>query len=411
MPLTEKELLSFVVENLGDTQTCFQAIAEFARHNDAKILMHFFKQCHNIKLNAMEIAYQTIRALLENTGGGGIKSVHQLYEESGVSDILRGVYTIGEALLAFRDFDVERGEPLLRKGVHICHRRMRMFPSEKLDIGFFMQNAFLLECVNYPIAERFPKPSFEIVHRDLYESSPYTVFTISDSVYFRKYFARFAGELREQCGNVNIFLMLVNPEDDVISRAKEYGGMTLASTEYSGRWMAEFCVSSRFMLANDILNYVGGATIFTDVDSKFPQGSAEILSKISQYPLVLCDTGSLYPLLRIDGAIQAVQPTGETFSFFDAASDFMREDFTRTGPIYAFDQMALYRAVCLWKKKGLAVTEINSLIGGDKKFPKFFKLTEEDDVIPLGERIPLRTNNNYKPKGFRPDGRVIWEQI
>ncbi|GHV55903.1 hypothetical protein FACS1894216_19190 [Synergistales bacterium] len=409
MPLTEKELLSFVVENLGDDQTCFQAIAEFARHNDTGALMRFSKQCHNIKLNATGIVYQTIHALLKN-GEEGKDYVHQLYAESSESDILRGVYMIGEALLAFRNFDVERGEPLLRKGVRLCYRTMRIFPFEIIDIGFLMQNAFLLECVNYPITERFPKPSFEIVHRDLYESSPYTVFTLADNVYFRKYFARFAGELREQCGNVNIFLMLVNPDEDVISRAKEYGGMTLASTKYDGSWMVEFCISSRFMMANDILKTVRGTTIFIDFDSTFPQGSDEILSKISQYPLVLCDTGSLYPLLQITAALLAAQPTEETFSFFDTASDFMREDFTRAGPVYAFDQMALYRTLCLWKKKGMEVTEINSLIGGDARFPDFFCLKEED-VIPLAARKPLRTNDHYELKGFRPDGRLVFERI
>jgi hypothetical protein len=409
MPLTEKALLNFVVENSGDVRKCLLEIAEFARHNDAKALIHFFKQCHNIKLNAMEIAYQTIGALLKK-GEEGKEYVHQLYAESSESDILRGVYVIGEALLAFWDFDVERGEPLLRKGVLKCHKILKLFPFESIaDMSLFMQNAFLLECVNYPIAERFPKPPFEIARRDLYESSPYTVFTIADSVYFRKYFARFADELREQCGDVNIFLLLVNPDNDAIYRAKEYGGITLASTKYDGEWMMEFCVSSRFMLANDILKTVGGTTIFADVDSKFPQGSSEILSKISQYPLALCDTGDLHPLLRIDGALQAAQPTEETFSFFDTASDFMREDFVRPGPIYAFDQMALYRAVCLWKKKGLEVTEINSLVGSDEKFPGFFCLKYEEN-IPLEERIPLRTNAHYKFKGFRSDGRLIFER-
>ncbi|GHV27013.1 hypothetical protein FACS1894167_01310 [Synergistales bacterium] len=409
MPLTEKKLLSFVVENFIDAPKCLQAIVEFARHNDAGALMRFFKQCHNIKLNAMEIACHTIDALLGN-GEEGKEYVHQLYMESGASDVLRGVYTIGEAFIAFRDFDVERGEPLLRKGVLLCYRTIRNFPFEIIEIGFLMQNVFLLEGVNYPIAERFPKPSFDIVHCDLYGSSPYTVFTLADNVYFRKYFARFASELREQCGNVNIFLMLVNPDEDVISRAKEYGGMTLASTKYDGSWMVEFCISSRFMMANDILKSVGGTTIFIDFDSTFPQGSFEILSKISQYSLAMCDTGKSYPALRITAALLAAQPTEETFSFFDTASDFMREDFTRAGPVYAFDQMALYRAVCLWKKKGLAVTEINSLIGGDARFPGFFCLKEED-VIPLEERWRLRTLAHYKFKGFRPDGRLIWEQI
>jgi predicted nucleotidyltransferase len=65
------------------------------------------------------------------------------------------------------------------------------------------------------------------------------------------------------------------------------------------------------------------------IRSKFPQGSSEILSKISQYPLALCDTGDLHPLLRIAGGLLAAQPTEETFSFFDTASDFMREDFVR----------------------------------------------------------------------------------
>ncbi|GHV27006.1 hypothetical protein FACS1894167_01290 [Synergistales bacterium] len=410
MPLTEKELLNFVVENLGDAQKLEQEIIEFSQHNDIKVLIHFFKQLHNSKINAMDAAFCTICKLLKN-GEEGKDCVHRLYAESSESDILRGVYMIGEAFIAFRDFDVERGEPLLRKGVHICHKRLKMFPSEKLaDMGFFMQIAFLLECVNYPIAERFPKPSFDIVHRDLYESSPYTVFTLADNVYFRKYFARFAGELREQCGNVNIFLMLVNPEDDVISLAKEYGGITLASTKYDGDWMPEFCVSSRFMMANDILKTVGCATIFIDVDSTFPQGSSEILSKISQYPLALCDTRELYPLLRIAGGLLAAQPDEETFYFFDTASDFMREDFTRSGPIYAFDQMALYRTLCLWKKKGMGITEINSLIGNDARFPDFFCLKGED-VIPFAARKPLRTNNHYELKGFRPDGRLIFERI
>jgi hypothetical protein len=264
-----------------------------------------------------------------------------------------------------------------------------------------------MESVKWPVDGRFPRPELEIAHRDVYADSPYTCFTICDPVYFRHYADRFISTLREQCGRINVFLLLVNPDDDIVGDAVKYSGMTVGITKYDGRWLFEFTTAARFILARDILGVTNGPTVFMDVDSVFRPGSAEIMSKMSRYPLAFCDTGKLWPILCVSAANLAAYPSQTAFSFFDAAGDFMREDLTREGPLWGFDQTGLYRAVCLGKKVGWEMTEINSILEGTAILPDFFTLDKEE-TIPLNERIALRTNAHYLYRGISTERKLYF---
>ncbi|MDR1137564.1 MAG: hypothetical protein LBK91_04500, partial [Synergistaceae bacterium] len=273
---------------------------------------------------------------------------------------------------------------------------------------FILQNLFLLEGVHFPVKERFPEPPMDIFIRNGYAGSIYTCVASCDLVYFYKYAENFIKEFKNACPGVNIFLLAVNPNKNMINRTKAFDGVTLGATGYKGKWTAEFAASARFMLADKILTETGGPTIFMDIDSRFPDGTSDILSLLSRENLAVCDTGSLFPFNIISAALLCARPCEESFNFFGAVKECILSDFAREGPLWGLDQTALYRAVCIGKEKGWNISETNGLLNGRAKLPDFFVMNE-DETVPLERRTGKRTNNFYRLTGFSDEGRTIYD--
>jgi hypothetical protein len=72
--------------------------------------------------------------------------------------------------------------------------------------------------------------------------------------------------------------------------------------------------------------------------------------------------------------------------------------------------MALYRAVCLGREKGWDMSEINKDIAGIGRAPGMF-IKPAGEVIPLTERVAIRTNAFYKISGISPEGRFSWDPV
>jgi hypothetical protein len=406
--LKAKGLLNFMSQNQGDPEKARPKILKMARASEPGAIKDFFEKCHSAGFRSMELAYHTILALLREERDDIVRG---LFSASSERDFLYGVYGIGQALSDFKNFSLEPAERSLRIGIYHCVDALGSSRTETFaNLGFLTQNAFLLEGVAWPSPARFPQPRLDILSRKPFNDSPYTCFTICDPVYFRHYSEPFIKGLREACGRVNIFILLVNPDDGIIAGAREYDGMTVAAARYDGRWIFEFCTSARFMLAGDILREIGGPAVFLDIDSNFPPGSAEILSKVAAKPLSICDTRDVHPVLRISAALLGAHPTPDAFSFFDAARDFILEDMTRSGPLWGLDQMALYRAACLGRQNGWNISDINKDIEGLGRAPNVF-VKSGGEVIPLEERQAIRTNSFYKVEKISLDGRFSFRTI
>ncbi|MDR0647813.1 MAG: hypothetical protein LBF92_00550 [Synergistaceae bacterium] len=403
--LKAKGLLNYLTSDRADFGKSVRDAAKFAASADARAVTDFFAKCYSLGINAMELAYFTVADLLK---AGRDDVVQGLFQASGEGDPIWGVYTAGEALSCFKRFEIVPGARLLGLAIPRCRATLaRRGGGRMADMGFLIQNAFLLESVLWPQAKRFPAPRLEILRRGAFSGSPYTCVTICDKRYFSHYARSFIDGLRRACGNISVFLLLVDPDDETIVSASEFDGVTVAATRYGGPWTFEFCVSVRFMLAGEILDGIGGPAVFLDVDSDFREGSAEALSIVARKPLSVCDNGSLFPLLRICGGMLGLRPAPDTYAFLGAAREFLLEDMAREGPLWGLDQMALYRAVCLGREKGWDISDINADIAGIGRAPDMF-IKPAGEVIPLDERRAIRTNAFYEFSGFSPDGRMTW---
>jgi hypothetical protein len=327
--LKAKGLLNYLAGGKADMEKAVRDTTKFAASSDARAVADFFAKCHSLDVNAMGLAYFTVTNLLKE---GRDDLVHGLFSLSGAGDPIYGVYVVGEALSHFNRFEAAQGARLLGAGIFHCHATLaRRGGGSMADIGFLSQNAFLLEGALWPSPKRFPAPPLEILSRDAFGDSPYTCVTICDKRYFSHYARNFVEGLRRACGRVNVFLLLVNPDEEAIAEASGFDGATVAATRYDGPWIFEFCVSARFMLAEEILNEIGGPAIFLDVDSDFPKESAEALSIVAGKNLSVCDNGSLFPLLRISGALLGLRQAPDTYEFLSAMKDFLLEDMAREG--------------------------------------------------------------------------------
>jgi hypothetical protein len=406
--LKAKGLLNYLTSDKVDYEKAYQHIVKFALASDARAIKDFFEKCRLLKLNVMEMVYHTIVDLLKK---GRDDLVSGLFSLSGEGDFLYGVYGIGQAFSHFKAFNAALGARLLGVSIYHCNNAFNSRNGGSLaDIGFLSQNAFLLEGALWPSPKRFPEPLLEILSRNAFRDSPYTCVTVCDSKYFRHYAHGFVEGLRGACGRVSVFLLLVNPDEGIIADACGFDGATVAATRYNGTWIAEFSASARFILASGILDEIGGPALFLDIDSHFPKGSAEAFSIVAGKPLSVCDTGELFPFLRISAALLGLRPAPGTYEFLKALKDFLLEDMTREGPLWGMDQAALYRAVCLGKENGWGMSDINKDIEGLGRAPGMF-VKPAGEVIPLEERRAIRTNSFYGLAGIESDGRLLFEPV
>ncbi|MDR1137907.1 MAG: hypothetical protein LBK91_06250, partial [Synergistaceae bacterium] len=352
-------------------------------NRNAADLRNFFVRCDKLDLFGNRVAYATLTALIEN---GRDDIVRNLFETANESSYLYGVLQIGSALANFKNFDVQDGAANLRKGLL---RAARAEDDDLPDRELLMKNSFLLETLSWPETHVFAKPEMEIIHGGGRGNPPFVCFTICDPVYFRRYADGFVGGIRRECGPVNIFMLLVNPDDDVSSKAAGYDGVTVAKTSYEGDRLYEFCSAARFAVAGNVLRITGAPMIFMDIDVEPSQGCASLFSKMTEHSVSVHDTGGLLPSERISSSVISSRTGEEAFAFWDTAGDFVLANMTREGPIAALAKTALYIAVCRGRAMGWDISAQNTGIR----------------VPEAG--CPLKTDRLYRLKSISPNGKIL----
>jgi hypothetical protein len=397
------KLINFIKNNPDDDARIESNLLEFAQSSDPVNLRNFFVQCDKAGFWGDEIAYITINALIKNKRENIVSALYKTAPEKAPH---YGIYRIGQALVDFKNFNLDDGCAHLRDGLYHCAKNARHFVSDMDDLA---RNAFLLENVRAPEAEPYPKPSFEIMRGSPFSESPYTCSVMCGAEYFGRYADAFIKGLRERCGGVNVFVLAVNPDDGMVSRCSAYGGITVARTFHDGRWEREFRAAARFAAAGDVLRAVNGPVIFMDIDRAFEPGCEKILSEFAGNGISVFDTGDMLPSRRIDSSIVGSRPCGESFAFWDAAGDFVLKRLGRKGPLSELGGAALFAAACRAKSAGLSVSDISSAFGGGKTpavtFPRRDTL-DATDALP-----PVMTDDLYRLKTISSAGRVEFGSV
>ncbi len=378
-------------------------IVDFIEHNRDADVHNFFVQCRKKLSNGNDIVTATLTELIK---AGASDRVRALFEACPPQSVVRRFYQIGVALSDFYKFDIAKASELLRDAVIECIRAEDDFT----DLCKMVQICFYMESVSCPDEGYFHKPSLEILTANSDGNSPYTCAFICDSEYCRYYAERFIHSLRQHAGDIDVFALVVNPDQNALDLLRSFDGVTVAKTEYGGEWVGEFCTCARFMLANDIvMRVLNTPTIFMDVDSLFPEGSRDFLQEISHQPLCYAEVDDVFPTLRISASVIGARPCEDAEKFFDFSSCRMREGMAREGWLWGLDQFSLYRAVCHGLQNGWNMVKIDECLGRPKGFITDF-FSRGDHVQPLDQRKIARTNYTYRFDGFGKDKRVLFSR-
>jgi hypothetical protein len=392
------KLFDFLKKN-RDTQKQNEAIMNFARGTDVLGLRDFLERCRWEGFNAPLVAYGVVYNLV--SGGGG-DMVSSLLATANKASPLYGIFNVGQSFVDCENFEVESCGYHLRECVYHCLRNKVDFP----DLGFIMQNAYLMESVAWPSPERYPMPEFEIIYEDCFENSPYTFFIPSSPPYFQHYWDKRIKNIREICGNIDIFLVLINPDDDIIARAKSCKGITIVTAYHPGK-ISEFFAVLNLATIIKYLKTHSQPIILIELDSIYPPEAKSVFDFMAKHPISFAETDDLCPVLRVDGGCTAFMPCDEAFSLLDLFIDHIREDLARSGPLYLFDQLAKYRVVAEGKKRGWEMVDINKHTNGG--FRRLFK--ESDMSLSLDERKKTRLNDEYAFAGMSEDRRLIVQKL
>ncbi|MDR1885942.1 MAG: hypothetical protein LBQ56_06665, partial [Synergistaceae bacterium] len=394
------QLINFIKKNPDSAAEIEPKLLEFAQRNDPMNLRNFFVRCDKVGFFGNEIAYRTINALIENNRDDIVSAMFETAKENAPH---YGIYQMGQALVDFKKFNLEDGANHLREGLYHSTKNV---DHAITDIDILVKNAFLLEGVKLPVAEACPKPSFEITHNASFNESPYTCCVICDPVYFNTYADSFVKGLRERCGSVNLFAVLVNADDEIASKCAAYDGITVARVSYEGKKVREFCASAHFAMAGDILRAIDGPTIFMDIRSTLPSGIMEIMSKMAENPISICDTGNKIPSRRISTAIVGSRPADESFAFWNTAGDFVLKGLARKGPLSELGGMSLYVATCKGREAGWNIADMK---GDGAALADFFASNDEDN--PNGDPLPPTGDELYILKSVSSKGRITYSSM
>ena len=377
-------------------------IADFVENGKDIDVNNFFVQCRKKLINGNDIVLATLVGLTKTHSSDRVRS---LLSTCPPQSVMRRFYQMAVALSAFYRYDISEAPELLRDAVIESVGAGDHFN----DLANLIQICFYMESVTWPNEVRFPKPPLEILAANSYGNSPYTCTFICDPVYCRYYAGRFIDSLRRTAGDIDVFALVVNPDQGALDLLRAFEGVTIAKTEYSGEWGGEFCTCARFMLANEIMRAVNAPMIFMDVDSFFPEGSDAFLSKISKQSLAYAEFDNVSPALRVTASVLGARPCEDAEKFFDFSTDCMREGMAREGWLWGLDQLSLYHAVCHGQQNGWDMAKIDECMGQSQGFIVDF-FSQGEHVQSLDQRRSERTNNAYRFIGFASDKRVLFSR-
>ncbi|GHV53627.1 hypothetical protein FACS1894216_11990 [Synergistales bacterium] len=406
------KLFRFIKSNLGkyeagDKEIYNEAIVNYALKADIPALRNFLDCCEPEGLSSVGISYMLLSALAL---AGEDNIISDLLASSNRTETLFGMFNIGQSFVECRKYEPEACAYYLREGLYHCLKKKISFDYMRTAI----QAAYLMEPTSRAGSERFPLFYSNLIHRDVFDDSPYSLSTSSSPEYFNLFWEKRIKNIREVCGNVNVIITLYNPTDDIISRAMSHRGVSVNIAHYpADKVISELMIMGAVPYGDEdyreMVGLPGKTGIYFEMDSEYPQGVHEVFSYMSRHSICYAATLELYPTLMIDCTCQSGSLSYENVSFNKISNDYRMGILSSKmgkGPLYLFDQLCRYRAIAWAKKKGYDTVDINEYTNG--RFRYFFK--QDGGELPLEERKKMRATGNFRFKGMTEDRMCIFEK-
>ena len=315
----------------------------------------------------------------------------------------------------FLRFENDPGLALLREGVRRLALLVEQHPRETLPPAYLTKlvaAAFLFEPLDRPPGAGGDPGPLTLLHPGDWSGRAALCAAFGDARYFRSYGAPLAASFFEHGGEETALLIgIVDPDQAALELAAElarrHPALTIAAVRYGGNRLAEYCCSARFLFAETLLAMAGRPLILTDIDSRFAPGSAEVLKMIRAFPLAHIRTRHIWPQLLIDASVVGAHPGPGASRFFGRVAEYVWGKLAETGPLWTYDQVALYRAIALLRREGGAITEVNTVLPGHYRLPDFFK---SDHALPLAEREKTRSNDRVTLAGLDDDLKPLFTE-
>jgi hypothetical protein len=350
--LSMKGVVEFIQGNPNDAEAIGAKLLSLARETDPADMRGFFVLCGEAGLQAGDLVLDMVKRLIQD---GLLDIARSICESVDEQSPYYGFYRIGLALSDFKDFDIESGAANLRAGLR---GYVKGFDHVIPDSNAIIRNSCILDEMKWTVYDPWTKPSLQILRDARFAESPYTCFVTCTPDQFEESADAFVNNLREHCGNVNIFMLLLNPNNEVITKASSLDGIVAAKYPHStGGWKRKVRASIRLLYAGDALRAMNEPVILMDINSAFPENSAELLSGIARNDITLYDTGDLFPSSRVSQTVIGSRPSEGAYSFWGEVSRVIVNGFRRQGLLMAeLPGIALYAAACASRDNGRNIT-------------------------------------------------------
>ena len=207
-----EKVLKFIERNKSNATRSLEEIVNFSDKADAETLNNLFLDFRHLPgMRSADLTYSVLKTMVEQGRGEKVRSV---FEATNEHNPFFGIYRIGQSFNDCMNWEIEECAHNMREGFYHC-----LANEVKLDnLGFIAQNAYLLEAVTWPETESFvfPRPIAKLVHKNLFEQTPYALFTGFSPEYVRRYLRERLQNIRRECGRVNVLVHLLNPDNGII---------------------------------------------------------------------------------------------------------------------------------------------------------------------------------------------------
>ncbi|GHV53394.1 hypothetical protein FACS1894216_11300 [Synergistales bacterium] len=347
-----ESVIEFIKKNPNDAGAIGARLLELARETGEAGMRNFFVRSGKVGLPVGDLVLDAAKVLIQN---GLEDTARSICEKADESSPYYGFYRIGLALADFKNFDIESGAANLRAGLRGYVKNFdHVIPDSNAIIG----NSCILDEMKWAVYDPWKKPSLQIFRDARFSDSLYTCFVTCTPDQFEDNADVFVKTLREHCGAVNIFMLLLNPNNEMIAKVSSIEGVVAAKYPHGlGGWKRKVRASVRLLYAGDVLRAMNEPVVLMDIDAAFPENSAEILSGIAQNDVTLYETGDLFPSSRISQTVIGSRPSEDAYSFWSAVGEVVLSGLSRQGLLMAeLPGVALYAGACAGHDKGWNIT-------------------------------------------------------
>ncbi|GHV28369.1 hypothetical protein FACS1894167_05170 [Synergistales bacterium] len=347
-----ESVIEFIKKNPNDAGAIGARLLELARETGEAGMHNFFVRSGKVGLPVGDLVLEAAKVLIQN---GLEDTARSICEKADENSPYYGFYRIGLSLADFKNFDIESGAANLRAGLR---GYIKDFDHVIPDANTIVKNSCILDEMKWTVYDPYPKPPLEIIRDSRFAASPYTCFVTCTPDQFEDNADVFVKTLRKHCGAVNIFMLLINPNGEMLAKIPNIDGIVAAKIPWEIIWWKrKVRASFRLLLAGDVLRTMNEPVILMDINAAFPENSAEILSGIAQNDVTLYDTGDLFPSSRISQTVIGSRPSEDAYSFWSAVGEVVLNGLSRQGLLMEeLPGIALYAGACAGHDKGWNIT-------------------------------------------------------